>query len=215
MPKGIYDHTKSKPMPRLKFFKDENWLREEYLTNGKTTIDIGKELNMSANAVNRWLKKFNIPLRDCRSPEALKKMQEGGLRYMESLNPFTKEYLNEEYVINRKTINQIAAENNCSWDCVRRKLKKFGFIIKERDRNNGIPKRTTSESRKFQREAIRKFGYRCMICGYDRIVHAHHIERRSIAGDDSMDNAIMLCPNHHAEADLGIITPEELRKFKS
>lgn len=41
----------------------------------------------------------------------------------------------------------------------------------------------------------------------------HHITPASEGGTDSPDNVILLCPNHHKQADIGIISRAELRKY--
>ena len=40
----------------------------------------------------------------------------------------------------------------------------------------------------------------------------HHITPVAEGGTDTEDNLILLCPNHHKQADLGIIDRETLRK---
>lgn len=40
----------------------------------------------------------------------------------------------------------------------------------------------------------------------------HHITAISDGGGETPDNIILLCPNHHKQADLGLISKEELRK---
>ena len=73
------------------------------------------------------------------------------------------------------------------------------------------------------------YGGKCAICGWqatpelitDRkgaIQYAHgneihHITPASEGGTDSPDNVILLCPNHHKQADIGIIERAELRKY--
>lgn len=42
----------------------------------------------------------------------------------------------------------------------------------------------------------------------------HHIEPVSSGGDESISNLILLCPNHHKQADLGIVSKEELRAYQ-
>lgn len=51
-----------------------------------------------------------------------------------------------------------------------------------------------------------RFGGRCIICGFDEVVEVHHINPRKIGGDDSPENLILLCPNHHALADQGMLS---------
>lgn len=51
-----------------------------------------------------------------------------------------------------------------------------------------------------------RFGGKCIICGFDEVVEVHHIIPRRVGGDDSPENLILLCPNHHAMADRGMIS---------
>ena len=43
----------------------------------------------------------------------------------------------------------------------------------------------------------------CVICGFDKRVHLHHIIKRKECGSDKEDNLVYLCPNHHWIADFG------------
>jgi predicted restriction endonuclease len=58
------------------------------------------------------------------------------------------------------------------------------------------------------------YGYKCAICGYDRFVNCCHIKRRANTGDDSIENGIVLCPNHHYEFDYGLISLKEIKKYQ-
>lgn len=49
------------------------------------------------------------------------------------------------------------------------------------------------------------YGGRCQICGFDplliyqvEVCHAHHLVYLSRGGEDSIENMVLLCPNHHA-----------------
>ena len=72
------------------------------------------------------------------------------------------------------------------------------------------------------------YGARCAICGWQatpellthkgktQFAHGneiHHIIPVSEGGTEAPDNVILLCPNHHKQADLGIITAEQLRPY--
>lgn len=56
-----------------------------------------------------------------------------------------------------------------------------------------------------------------MYPGCDRwhVYEFHHIRPVWAEGDCSSDNGILLCPDHHAEADRGLITPLELFSYKN
>jgi len=63
-----------------------------------------------------------------------------------------------------------------------------------------------------RRRALRIYGKKCMLpdCAFDYVVHNHHIIPRSEGGSHDLDNCILLCPNHHALADAGILTRDFL-----
>jgi len=61
-----------------------------------------------------------------------------------------------------------------------------------------------------KRKAKVRDGFTCMICGFDQFVHAHHITPRKDGGSNAMTNLITLCPNHHAMAHAGLLTPSEM-----
>ena len=54
-------------------------------------------------------------------------------------------------------------------------------------------------------------GMRCVVCGFDAIVHGHHIIPRAAGGSDDLSNLVTLCPNHHAMAHAGLLSDEDLR----
>lgn len=63
-----------------------------------------------------------------------------------------------------------------------------------------------------RKNGIKTYGKQCMICGYDLSVDVHHITPKREGGKNDSGNIIVLCPNHHAMADKGIISREELFK---
>lgn len=213
MPKGIYDRSKSKKRPS-KIYKSRKWLYENYILQKRSTVDIAKDLSVSWQAVKYWLHKYKIPLRDSRSGAHIKWM---AARSAELLTKYkiTKEYLVREYVTNRKTLNQIAAEFGCSWDVVRRRIHKYGIEPKfNRKLRTNFTKRLSAEQRRFQKLLLRMYGYKCAICSYDKFVHACHIEPRYKSGASESNNGIVLCPNHHHELDFGILGLDDVKKFQ-
>ena len=58
--------------------------------------------------------------------------------------------------------------------------------------------------------AIEKMGHQCVICGFDIIVHVHHIVPVAAGGSNDIDNLIVLCPNHHEMADRGMVPASQL-----
>lgn len=58
--------------------------------------------------------------------------------------------------------------------------------------------------------AKRHFPMKCIICGFDVVVAVHHILPKAEGGSNIPSNLAVLCPNHHAMADRGLIPSSEL-----
>lgn len=106
----------------------------------------------------------------------------------------------------------------CSLRCARRaeKERRREYIAKKAARHNAIAQ-----------DVYRVYGHKCALCGWEispellcvrsRYQYAHgneihHIVPVADGGLDDWQNVILLCPNHHKMADLGLITREELRE---
>lgn len=215
MPKGIYNRDKSKPRRRERFFHDEKWLRKEYLLKRRSVPDIAKELKLRFSSLMWWFTKYKIPLREKfeASIEKRREMAKEGKLFRHKI---TREYLSREFVEKKKTVNQICCDVGVSSDCIRKRLLRYGFVMRPRDVLGKRGKRTSTETRRFTRETLERYGYKCVICGYDRFVNCCHLKRRANGGEDVADNGTILCPNHHAEYDYGILSSEEvIEKTKS
>jgi len=97
--------------------------------------------------------------------------------------------------IRREVGARLSGENHPTW--------KGGY---EAGHHGGHPKFRA------RRRALRIFGTECMIpdCGFDFVVHNHHIIPRSEGGSHDLNNCVLLCPNHHALADAGMLTRDYL-----
>ena len=88
-------------------------------------------------------------------------------------------------------------------------------LIKEGLKVGVIPERKVIKKTYLSYSKEKKtLGTKCAICNFDTVIHLHHIKAVSNGGDNSIKNLIVLCPNHHAMADRGIISSEELIKYK-
>ncbi|MBI2144432.1 HNH endonuclease [Candidatus Woesearchaeota archaeon] len=47
------------------------------------------------------------------------------------------------------------------------------------------------------KEVFDKLPKKCLICGFDKIFDVHHLVAKSKGGSHTLDNLIVLCPNHH------------------
>lgn len=68
--------------------------------------------------------------------------------------------------------------------------------------------------RKWHNLAFSSYGEKCEICGYALSVDVHHLLPRSKGGKDDAENLSVLCPNHHREVHIGILTKENISKFR-
>jgi DNA-binding CsgD family transcriptional regulator len=101
--------TRLKKCPTDKRLTDISWLREQYVENEKTTIEIADICDCHAATVSKWLNKYNIETRS--EPPADKRLTDIS-------------WLREQYVENEKTTIEIADICNCSAATVSRWLEK-------------------------------------------------------------------------------------------
>jgi 5-methylcytosine-specific restriction endonuclease McrA len=139
----------------------------------------------------KWKRKYNIDIQE---------LHEKNMAGMSLVD------LAKEYKIPRTTLNRYLAD--------------AGFPIFVNRKNTAkywIPRMRQKESytctSAWKRALILRHGYKCLICGYDKIVEAHHIIPQAEGGKTTVSNGILLCPNHHAEAHAEILNiPKALLK---
>lgn len=51
---------------------------------------------------------------------------------------------------------------------------------------------------------------KCVVCGFDEIVEVHHIHPKYLGGSEEPENLVLLCPNHHALIDRGMLFINEI-----
>lgn len=103
----------------------------------------------------------------------------------------------------------------CTFNIKRRKKKKYcSQSCAAKSSNRGRVGIKYESDDNFKKRLVRKYGTKCAVCGYNISVDAHHIEYHSKGGSDHLENGILLCPNHHREVHLKIITKEELFIYK-
>ena len=106
----------------------------------------------------------------------------------------------------------------CSFSCARK--ADVGNTIKRID--------DTNRKNKLAYSVYERYNFSCAICKWQatpdiitvnnqkqvaRGNEIHHITAVKDGGEAKEDNLILLCPNHHKQADLGILTKDELRKY--
>lgn len=109
-----------------------------------------------------------------------------------------------EFMAKQSRINQIKF---CSDACCR--AYRSVHMVGEGNPNHRHGKNQTSA----RRIALINYEKKCIICGFDVVVQAHHIIPKSEGGTNNPMNLAVLCPNHHAMADLGLIDRDELAEY--
>ncbi len=93
-------------------------------------------------------------------------------------------------------------------------LEKYKDLTKYLDPTPEVKVEIKEEKKKkiFQLKLAGKYGYlhqmygsKCFICSFDEVVEVHHIIPRHKGGTDDIENLALLCPNHHALADRGML----------
>lgn len=114
------------------------------------------------------------------------------------------------------------ARKYCSADCRRRAGAKANYL--------NLVARWGNYSHKgyLAKEIVFNYGERCAICGWQATpelievngrkqwAHGndiHHIVPASEGGLSDYENLILLCPNHHKMAHMGLLSREELKRY--
>lgn len=109
----------------------------------------------------------------------------------------------------------------CSQSCAR--------LANEKKHNRNNPDRLSNYNHKgyLSKTIIARYSGRCAICGWrateelitvkGRVQYAygneiHHIVAVEDSGQATEDNLILLCPNHHKQANLGLLSIAELKR---
>jgi predicted restriction endonuclease len=123
----------------------------------------------------------------------------------------------KECSICKKDITHKKSNNSSKCEKCSRRLNQNSLNkIKERTKNMVSVKR----------EILLAYNVSCAICGWaikqqkinGKYLHQkgceiHHIDSVSSGGKDVFENCILLCPNHHKEADLGLIEKDVLLSY--
>jgi predicted restriction endonuclease len=62
-------------------------------------------------------------------------------------------------------------------------------------------------NQKFKKKLMEIHNSKCAIqnCTFNIALEIHHLRPVRLGGDDVVENLILLCPNHHAMADRGLL----------
>jgi 5-methylcytosine-specific restriction endonuclease McrA len=156
--------------------------------------------------------KHNYCSSTCSARWRSKALAEQKLKMTESGVPLTCLHCSKRYY---DKPHRAATRKYCSAMC--RDLARFGKPghTNMRGRHGELNpnykgKTTLVTSRK---RALENFPARCIVCDFDVVVDVHHIVPRRHGGGNKLENLAVLCPNHHAMADRGMITQDELKRL--
>lgn len=202
---------------------DEEWLREQYVENGKTTKDMADICDCTDVWVYESLKRYGIETQRRGTDERLR----------------DKDWLKEQYVKSGRTGVEIAKEVGCTSAAVYEWLKRHGIETKY---NYDVPTGSNHHSWKggqahygpgwneTKRQAVRdRDDYTCQdprcsvtqtdhLDEYGQKLHVHHLQKARDIDDPELrnakDNLITLCSDCHRRwekiADAGLVPEVDL-----
>jgi len=104
-------------------YQNKQWLETQYVALDKTTGGIASEIGVSRETIRTWLHKHNIPVGD-KGPTKGTSMTQ----YEEMKN---EAWLQEEYVENKRSAEDIAGEVGCAQQTVLNALERYDIERRE------------------------------------------------------------------------------------
>jgi hypothetical protein len=140
----------------------------------------------------KWKNKYNINIEEL---------------HQKNMNGSSITDLSIEYGVPKTTLNRYL--HNDGFDVLmNRKTFSYSYFVSKSDNDinydYGIKNITP-----WKQALIYHFGHKCFVCGYDKIVEAHHILAISNGGLTTIKNGILLCPNCHAETHAELLNLNE------
>jgi len=102
-------------------YHDKEWLIQKYGNEKKSSLKIAKECNVSSSIILRWMKRYDIKIRN---------LIEAGKVRVDALPPSLykdKKWLSNQYTTNRKTASEIADKCDVSPSTILRWMGRFGI----------------------------------------------------------------------------------------
>lgn len=107
--------------------QNKDWLYDQYVTQGKSSGKIAKEIGCGSSTVQHWLRRHEIPIRDCSSSKLKLSSQ-----ILEN-----KDWLYDQYIVQKKSASKISKEIGCQQETVSRYLHKFEIPIRTQSEEIG------------------------------------------------------------------------------
>lgn len=172
---GISIRPKSERSIIHQLLNNEQWLKEQYLSMKKTTVQIAKETGCVVSTVYVALVRFDIPKRS-------RKEARKGIKFSDS-------HLTNIRKNNIKMAKFHSGKNHWNWQG-----GKTTETEKQRSKIKGSP-----EYRNWRKSVLEHDGYKCQSCGVSKNLHVHHKLSQSMFSHlrFDVDNGITLCSNCH------------------
>jgi transposase-like protein len=100
--------------------------------NQRTLADMAQEAGVPYQTLSKWTKKLGIPVR--RSPQS------------NATVPITKEWMYQEYVLNQRTLTDMAQEVGVKYQTLSKKAKQWGIRV-QHSRRRPADRRSSSTGR--------------------------------------------------------------------
>lgn len=161
---------------------DGEWLEDQCFVRGKTITQIARELGCAVTTVSYWMRKLGVdvehlfPEGEIHSP-----IRVGNGSFGTRCYGWSKEWLEQQYVDQYKSVTEIADELEITRAAVCLQLQKFD-----------IPRRTKNWADQ-RRERLERAGRSpiCSWCGETEKVHVHHIDHD--LSNANLDNLAWRC----------------------
>ena len=211
----------------MKNYQNQGWLKTQYLDNKRTLKDIGIECGVSWGTIKYWCDKYQISLRDPHDIDHVRAMQRKCAEQRKK--KICREWLRSRYEDKGMTAKEIAKEYGCNWATIIRRLDEYGILIRKpkirkwKSILRWLEQDYFSDTKLLKQVMIKIFGYSCMVdgCTYKNFIELHHINGKNFVKNgctgrkhtkNCISNSVLLCPNHHKEADYGMIKKRILKK---
>lgn len=104
-------------------YRDEEWLREQYIDLKKSFIDIAEELDCCHTTIAKWVDRFDIEPRH--GSEAH--------RVPQSDRPYNdQDWLHQQYIELERSTSDIASGQGCDPQTINNRLREFGIPMRDR-----------------------------------------------------------------------------------
>jgi 5-methylcytosine-specific restriction endonuclease McrA/DNA-binding CsgD family transcriptional regulator len=187
-------------------YKDEEWLREQYVKERRSTREIADDFDISAPTIQYWLKKHDIPIRH--GGEAIKTQWEGANDRREMQREIARQNLTPWHEMGEEIQQRVRARLSEFWS---ENNPMEGRTGEQNPAWRGGHEKYYGSNWDEQRQrALNRDGYECQSCGeapndpHELPVH-HHVPIRWFKNSDAhtredanqLWNLITLCSGCH------------------